>query len=111
MAAAGLCDADELTQPLSIAITLENGQLIGRATSLHQLDQPGDGTSWKPGAADPRRIEGTQSPLLAIRFDHMPRDEWLMVMHSEDWTEFDGKINARQGHKVWPPVSEKLPPK
>lgn len=25
------------------------------------------------------------SPLLAIRFDHMPEDEWLMVMHSEDW--------------------------
>lgn len=25
------------------------------------------------------------SPLLAIRFDHMPKREWLMVLHSEDW--------------------------
>lgn len=27
------------------------------------------------------------SPLLAIRFDGMPRDEWLMVLHSNDWVE------------------------
>ena len=27
------------------------------------------------------------SPLLAIRFDKMPKDEWLIVLHSEDWTD------------------------
>lgn len=27
------------------------------------------------------------SPLLAIRFDHMPKKEWLIVMSSEDWIE------------------------
>ena len=27
------------------------------------------------------------SPLLAIRFDHMPPKEWLVVMHSSDWVE------------------------
>lgn len=27
------------------------------------------------------------SPLLAVRFDNMPKDEWLVVMHSEDWAE------------------------
>lgn len=25
------------------------------------------------------------SPLLAIHFDQMPKDQWLMVIHSEDW--------------------------
>jgi len=25
------------------------------------------------------------SPLLAIRFDHMPPKEWLIVLHSNDW--------------------------
>lgn len=27
------------------------------------------------------------SPILAIRFDNMPKREWLIVMHSEDWAE------------------------
>lgn len=27
------------------------------------------------------------SPLLAIHFDHMPKKEWLIVIHSEDWLE------------------------
>ncbi len=27
------------------------------------------------------------SPLLAIRFDHMPPKEWLIVTHSNDWVE------------------------
>ena len=27
------------------------------------------------------------SPLLAIRFDHMPPKEWLIVLHSNDWME------------------------
>lgn len=25
------------------------------------------------------------SPLLAIHFDNMPKQEWFMVLHSEDW--------------------------
>lgn len=31
------------------------------------------------------------SPLLAIRFDHMPKREWLIVIHSEDWLHSLGK--------------------
>ena len=27
------------------------------------------------------------TPVLAIRFDHMPKDNWLMVINSEDWIE------------------------
>lgn len=27
------------------------------------------------------------SPVLAIRFDNMPKSEWLIVLHSEDWAE------------------------
>lgn len=27
------------------------------------------------------------SPVLAIRFDNMPKNEWLVVLHSEDWAE------------------------
>lgn len=26
-------------------------------------------------------------PVLAVRFDHMPKDQWLIVQHSEDWIE------------------------
>lgn len=26
-------------------------------------------------------------PMLAIHFDHMPENSWLMVLHSEDWIE------------------------
>lgn len=28
------------------------------------------------------------SPVLAIHFDGMPKDEWLVVLHSEDWVEY-----------------------
>lgn len=34
------------------------------------------------------------SPVLAIRFDHMPKDEWLVVMHSEDWVEMVKKYKG-----------------
>ena len=27
-------------------------------------------------------------PCLAIRFDGMPKDQWLMVLNSEDWAEY-----------------------
>lgn len=36
------------------------------------------------------------SPLLAIRFDHMPPKEWLMVMHSEDWIDLIKKANEKK---------------
>lgn len=40
------------------------------------------------------------TPVLAIHFDGMGRDEWLIVQHSEDWVQqfknktvpFEGKI-------------------
>lgn len=28
------------------------------------------------------------SPILAIRFDHMPKGQWLITMHSEDFVEY-----------------------
>ena len=31
------------------------------------------------------------SPVLAIRFDGMPKREWLVVTHSEDWIEHHKK--------------------
>jgi Holliday junction resolvase len=27
------------------------------------------------------------SPLLAVHFDKMPKREWLIVLHSEDWLD------------------------
>lgn len=27
------------------------------------------------------------SPVLCIRFDKMPKDQWLIVLHSEDWAD------------------------
>jgi Holliday junction resolvase len=36
------------------------------------------------------------SPLLAVRFDHMPKKEWLMVLHSEDWLELIKKANEKK---------------
>lgn len=33
------------------------------------------------------------SPLLAIHFDQMPKDTWLMVMNSEDWLELIKESN------------------
>lgn len=27
------------------------------------------------------------TPILAIRFDQMPKDSWLVVMESSDWVE------------------------
>lgn len=33
------------------------------------------------------------SPVLAVRFDKMPKDEWLVVLHSEDWAEMLRKVD------------------
>lgn len=27
------------------------------------------------------------TPVLVVRFDHMPANEWLVVQHSSDWVE------------------------
>ena len=34
------------------------------------------------------------SPVLAIRFDNMPKREWLVVMHINDWLDL---IKAEKG--------------
>ena len=34
------------------------------------------------------------SPLLALHFDHMPRKEWLMVLHSEDYIDLLKKAHS-----------------
>lgn len=33
------------------------------------------------------------SPLLAVHFDKMPKREWLITIHSEDWIEMIKKLN------------------
>jgi len=33
------------------------------------------------------------SPLLAIHYDNMPSNEWLIVIHSEDWVDMMKKLN------------------
>lgn len=35
------------------------------------------------------------TPALAIRFDHMPKRNWLMVLNSEDWLELIKKSNEK----------------
>lgn len=35
------------------------------------------------------------SPLLVIHFDNMPKKEWLMVIHSEDWLALHKKLNDK----------------
>lgn len=37
------------------------------------------------------------SPLLAVHFDGMPKNNWLMVMDSNDWIEL---IKLREKHKL-----------
>lgn len=41
--------------------------------------------AWRQVARDSSKAHN--SPLLAIRFDNMPKDQWLCVIHSEDWAE------------------------
>lgn len=42
--------------------------------------------AWKQVNRDASIARNT--PLLAVHFDHMPKDEWLMVMHSNDLVEY-----------------------
>lgn len=32
------------------------------------------------------------SPVLALHFDNMPKKEWLVVIHSNDWLEYLKRI-------------------
>lgn len=41
--------------------------------------------AWLQVSADASKAHN--SPVLAIHYDHMPKDTWLMVLHSEDWLE------------------------
>lgn len=41
--------------------------------------------AWRQVARDSAKARN--SPLLAIHFDGMPKDEWLITIHSEDWLE------------------------
>lgn len=59
----------------SLDLTIE----VKTVKKLNLLD------AWQQVARDSSKARN--SPLLAIRYDHMPKDEWLMVMHSEDWAE------------------------
>jgi len=46
--------------------------------------------AWRQVAKDSSTAHN--SPLLAIHFDNMPKDEWLIVIHSEDWAELQKKV-------------------
>lgn len=41
--------------------------------------------AWRQVARDSSLARN--SPLLAVHFDGMPKREWLVVLHSEDWLE------------------------
>lgn len=41
--------------------------------------------AWRQVARDSSKVHN--SPVLAIHFDNMPKKEWLVVIHSEDWLE------------------------
>jgi hypothetical protein len=41
--------------------------------------------AWRQVEADYSKARN--SPILAIRFDKMPKDTWLIVQHSEDWVQ------------------------
>lgn len=48
-----------------------------KAINLHK--------AWKQVEKDSSMARN--SPLLAIHFDSMPKDTWLIVLHSEDWLD------------------------
>ena len=35
------------------------------------------------------------SPVLAIHFDHQPKNEWLVVLHSNDFVEYLKKAHGK----------------
>lgn len=48
--------------------------------------------AWKQVTKDASTAHN--SPLLCIRFDHMPQKEWLMVLHSEDYVDLLKRANS-----------------
>ena len=46
--------------------------------------------AWRQVESDASKAHN--SPVLAIRFDKMPQNEWLVVMHSEDWAHLLSKL-------------------
>lgn len=47
--------------------------------------------AWQQVARDSSTAHN--SPVLAIRFDNMPKREWLMVVHSEDWVDMKKQLS------------------
>jgi len=43
--------------------------------------------AWKQVAKDASMARNR--PLLAIHYDGMPKDEWLIVLHSNDWIDLE----------------------
>lgn len=42
--------------------------------------------AWKQSERDANMAHTT--PLLAVHFDGMPKDQWLIVIHSETWLDY-----------------------
>ncbi len=56
--------------------------------------------AWRQVAKDSSLARN--SPLLAVHFDNMPTNEWLVVIHSEDWANDKkelAELRSLRGHK------------
>ena len=47
--------------------------------------------AWQQVSTDASKAHNT--PTVAIHFDGMGKDQWLMVVHSNDWIEYIKKYN------------------
>lgn len=43
--------------------------------------------AWKQVTNDAQKARNR--PILAIHYDKMPKDEWLIVLHSNDWLDLE----------------------
>lgn len=41
-------------------------------------------------------VMSRNAPLLSIHFDGMPENEWLIVLHSDDWVELEKMARKEQ---------------
>jgi len=49
--------------------------------------------AWKQVASDASKARNR--PLLAIHYDKMPKDEWFIVLHSNDWLDLEmGEVDT-----------------
>ena len=49
--------------------------------------------AWKQVTLDSQKAQNR--PLLAIHYDGMPKDEWMIVLHSNDWLDLElGEVDA-----------------